>query len=104
MTALLAAAATTQQLLPPDHPLLGAAAWTKYHLAVTVQKDNEALSVASRLDGYHPETPAVSLDSFIDGKRCMRQTVAMCKRPSGLTTVRLEPAQQHESSCWCGLL
>lgn len=64
-----AAAAMTQQLLPPGHPLLGAAAWTKYHLAVTVHKDEEASSVATRLDGYHPEAPAVSLDSFIDGER-----------------------------------
>ena len=31
------------------------------------QKDGEAASVATRLDGYHPEDPAVSLDSFIDG-------------------------------------
>ena len=63
------AAATTQQLLPPGHPLLGAAAWSQYHLAVTVQRDEEASSVATRLDGYHPEAPAVSLDSFIDGER-----------------------------------
>jgi hypothetical protein len=67
--AVPAAAATTQQLLPHGHPLLGAAAWSQYHLAVTVHKDDEASSVATRLDGYHPEAPAVSLDSFIDGER-----------------------------------
>ena len=66
-----AAAATTQQLLPPGHPLLGAAAWSQYHLAVTVHRDEEASSVATRLDGYHPEAPAVSLDSFIDGERLL---------------------------------
>ena len=83
------AAATTQQLLPSGHPLLGAAAWSKYHLAVTVHKDDEASSVATRLDGYHPETPAVSLDSFIDGERqsllpvCLTMSPGVPRNPSG---------------------
>lgn len=58
---------TTQQLLPEGHPLLGAAAWSKYHCAVTRHKDSEPQAAATRLDGYHPETPAVSLDAFLDG-------------------------------------
>jgi Copper amine oxidase, enzyme domain len=58
---------TTTQLLPDTHPLTRAAAWTKYHLAVTKHKDSEPFSTATKFDAYHPEAPVVSLDDFIDG-------------------------------------
>ena len=66
------AGGTAHQLLPQGHPLLGAGAWSKYHCAVSRHKDSEPQSVASRLDGYHPEAPAVSLDSFLDGDRASK--------------------------------
>lgn len=57
-----------RQLLPDDHPLLRAAAWSKYHCAVTRQKDSEPHAVATRLDCAHPGDAVVSLDSFLDGE------------------------------------
>jgi hypothetical protein len=56
-----------RQLLPDDHPLLRGSAWSKYHCAVTRQKDSEAHAVATRLDCAHPGEAVVSLDTFLDG-------------------------------------
>lgn len=76
------AGGTAHQLLPQGHPLLGAGAWSKYHCAVTRHKDSEPHSVASRLDGYHPEAPAVSLDSFLDGDRAAMAAPSHSVSPS----------------------
>uniref|UniRef100_A0A1D1ZP82 Amine oxidase n=1 Tax=Auxenochlorella protothecoides TaxID=3075 RepID=A0A1D1ZP82_AUXPR len=59
---------TTAQLLPPQHPLTKAAAWTKYHLAVTRSKDNEYRSHASMYDFFNPADAIVNLDNYLDGE------------------------------------
>jgi hypothetical protein len=45
-----------------------AAAWTKYHVAVTKQHDAEFKSHATEYDMYDPGNPLVSLDNYLDGK------------------------------------
>lgn len=61
------------QVLPDSEFLLnatnggGAAAWTKYHLAVTRVKDTERFSVGD-FDTYSRSTAEVSLDNFLDGE------------------------------------
>jgi hypothetical protein len=48
--------------------LLAAAAWTKYHIAVTQQHDNESKAHAAMYDSYYPGSPVVSLENFMDGE------------------------------------
>ena len=67
MWLLPAADATTTQLLPDSHPYTHAAAWTKYHLAVTQHKENETNSDGAAFDLYDPQAPVISLDSDISG-------------------------------------
>lgn len=59
---------TTRQLLPDSHPFTKAAAWTKYHLAITQRKENETLSHAAIYDTVAPGNPVTSLDHYINGE------------------------------------
>eukprot|EP01024_Parvocaulis_polyphysoides_P058800 TRINITY_DN6343_c0_g1_i2.p7 TRINITY_DN6343_c0_g1~~TRINITY_DN6343_c0_g1_i2.p7 ORF type:complete len:183 (-),score=31.29 TRINITY_DN6343_c0_g1_i2:1736-2284(-) len=59
---------TTGQVLSDGHPYLQAAAWTKYHLAVTKRKDDEPSVMAAKYDWFLPQTPVVSLDNFLNGE------------------------------------
>lgn len=59
---------TTRQLLPDSHPFTKAAAWTKYHLAITQRKENETLSHAAIYDVVAPGNPVTSLDHYINGE------------------------------------
>lgn len=58
----------TLGLLPASHPLMKAAAWTKYSLAVTQRHDSELTCHASMYDFYNPGFPIVSLDDYINGE------------------------------------
>eukprot|EP01023_Acetabularia_acetabulum_P004614 TRINITY_DN1195_c0_g1_i3.p1 TRINITY_DN1195_c0_g1~~TRINITY_DN1195_c0_g1_i3.p1 ORF type:complete len:860 (+),score=136.35 TRINITY_DN1195_c0_g1_i3:914-3493(+) len=60
--------ATTGQVLSEGHPFLQAAAWTKYHLAVTKRKEDEQSIMAAKYDWYLPQTPVVSLNDYINGE------------------------------------
>lgn len=67
------------QVLPNDEFLLngevgGAAAWTKYHLAVTQRKANERYSV-SYYDAYNRESAEVSLDHFLNGESIVNEDI-----------------------------
>lgn len=57
---------TARQLLPDSHPFTRAAAWTKYHLAVTRRKENETLSHSAIYDTVAPGNPVTSLDDYLD--------------------------------------
>lgn len=59
---------TSTQLLPDSHPFTKAAAWTKYHLAVTKRKEEEPNGHAGLYDMNIPAKPITSLDDFLDGE------------------------------------
>jgi len=60
---------TTRQLLPDTHPFTKAAAWTKYHLAVTRRKETETFSHTAVYDTVAPGKPVTSLDYYIDDEK-----------------------------------
>ena len=49
-------------------PAAAAAAWTKYHVAVTQHHDEEYRGHASMYDMYNPANPLVSLDHYLNGE------------------------------------
>ena len=63
---IVLAGAIAHQILPDDHPYLGAAGFTKYNVAITQRKETEPRSM-STIDKYDPGNAMVDMTSFIDG-------------------------------------
>ncbi|GAB4817152.1 hypothetical protein N2152v2_004198 [Parachlorella kessleri] len=59
---------TNQWGTPRGYAIVHAAAWTKYHVAVTQHADNESRSHASIYDFYTPGSPIISLDNYMNGE------------------------------------
>jgi len=58
---------TSTQLLPHTHPITKAAAWSKYHIAVTHRKEDEPTSSKDYYDSHSPG-PIWSLDMALNGE------------------------------------